>query len=119
MPDYVLVKLEGLGLYCGMLKEKNGKEVTLESARKILFVGCNSGVNGLAIYGIQRPVYKVQTNIEIHQEDITSENEYLPNQFLIAQSIPKIIGDTEWIIFLSLDIGLNLINTVTTLHRGH
>jgi hypothetical protein len=52
---YVIVRANGAGVFAGILKEKNGDEVTLNDARRIWYWTGAASLSQLAMEGTSRP----------------------------------------------------------------
>ena len=52
---FVVVRAEKAGVFVGILKEKNGSEVTLTDARKLWYWDGACGVEQLAVDGTTKP----------------------------------------------------------------
>ena len=52
---YVIVRCDRAGVFAGILKEKNGREITLEDCRRLWFWDGAASISQLSVDGTSKP----------------------------------------------------------------
>ena len=65
--ETVIIRTYSAGVWCGTLKQKAGKEVILENARRMWKWWCKKSISlsGVAIYGINREKSKITAPVPL------------------------------------------------------
>ena len=90
--DYVLVRADRAGVFCGYLEERKGSEVILRQCRRLWYWNGAASLSQLAVDGVKKPD-DCKFPVAVSRQEILGVIEVLP---MTKKARESILDVSEW-----------------------